>query len=211
PSDSIYHVGSLDPAMLSRCLKVNLAVDVDEWIKYAYENKLDDRIIQFISVNRDLLCRPKAQEPCPLPRTWKLLSDIIKVIPEDISFDIISGLVGKEAAVTFQKFCDSEYKKPVSGKDILNRYKNVKEKLESQRNDETWVTVRDLLAVIGNSKLNKEQFNNLKQFLLDTKAEWKVEIITKLNDELLAKLAKTELVDDIAHIISQASKITKNK
>ena len=207
PSDSIYHVAELDPAMKTRCINLTLEPDVDEWLRYAYENKVDDRIIQFIGTHREMLCNPSDKEPCPLPRTWKLLSDVIQIIPKDALFEVCAGLVGKEAAIVFQKFCDKEYKKPVLGKEILNNYEKVKEKLMRQRNDENFVTVKDLVAVIGDSKLSKEQLANLVNFLLDTAPEWKVRVLNELPEKLLVELSKTKLVDDISSIIMQQNKM----
>jgi len=209
PSDSMYHVSDLDPAMISRCIKVKLDYDVDEWLKFAYEKKLDDRIIQFISVHRDLLCQPKENEPSPLPRTWHLLSNELKVVPDELLFEVSAGLVGKEAAVTFQKFCDKEYKKPVTGKEILEHYDKVKEKLSKQRNDENWVTARDLVNYISKSKLRKSEIENLNDYLLNTKAEWKVEIISNLPETILIELSKTKLVEEMASIINQVQKAAK--
>ena len=206
PSDGIYHVSQLDPAMITRCVKLKLEADADEWIEYAYKVKIDDRIIRFISVHRDLLSKP-GEDASPNPRTWKLLSDIIGIVPENVLFEIASGLVGKEAAVAFQKFCDKEYKKPISGKEILNDYAKVKSKILAQRNDEMSVTVKDLIAICkAESKLTKIQLDNLVKFLKDTSAEWKIEIIQNLPEKVISDLSKTEIVDEITSIIEQIHK-----
>jgi len=59
--------------------------------------------------------------------------------------------------------------------------------------------------------LKKTELENLQKYLMDTKAEWKVEIISNLPEKLLTELSKTDLVDEIANIINQVHKAQKEK
>jgi hypothetical protein len=214
PSNSVYHVSDLDLAYISRHFRMLLDPDVNEWLTYMHEKSGDDRVIQFIGVHNDLLLRPvEGSDPWPSPRSWKYLSDALKVVTGDSMLsELAGGFVGKESAVAFRRFCDKEYKKPVTGKEILADYEKVKDKLKEQRNDEMNVTVSDLcnLLASGKAKLNKKQFDNLKMFLLTVKAEWKVNIIQKLPPTMLTELSTIpELIDAVANILQQTNKTVK--
>jgi hypothetical protein len=231
PCNDIYHVSELCPAFLSRHYRMTLDPDVNDWLTYMHEIGADDRVIQFIGVHNELMIKPKeGSDPWPSPRSWKYLSDALKVVTSDeMLFDLASGFVGKDAGVAFRRFCDKEYKKPVTGKEILSDYDKVKGKLKEQRNDEMNVTVTDLCNLLASSKtkLMKKQFDNLKEFLIgkhqngvdkdgnpkmeyDLKAEWKSNIVLKLPSDRLSELsAITELVDIIAEVLAKTNKQQK--
>lgn len=222
PCNSVYHVSELDLAYISRHYRMTVDPEVNEWLTWMHEKGGDDRVIQFIGVHNDLLLKPvEGSDPWPNPRAWKYLSDALKVVTKDARlFDLAAGFVGKDAAVTFRRFCDKEYKKPVSGKEILADYSSVEKKLKEQRNDEMNVTVTDLcnLLASGKAKLQKKQFENLRDFLIAKepdgkyvlKAEWKVNIVLKLPPERLQELSTIpELIDIIAEVLQKTNKTQK--
>jgi len=210
PSDSIYQVEDLDPAFYTRFFNVEMTADVDEWLQYMHSISGHPVVIQFINVHNDLLCKPTDKGACPIPRTWDKLSRALTYVTDDKKiFDLAVGLVGNEAAVAFRKFCDKAYKKPVTGAEILEDFKKVKVRLEEQRQDQTYNTVQDITALIGSgkAKLKKKEFDNLVDFLLTIKAEWKVQIIQKLPTNMLTELSnEPALIEAVASILNQTNK-----
>jgi hypothetical protein len=188
PANSIYHVADLDPAYYNRCITLTLEADVEEWSKYGYAQGWDNRVLQFIAMHQNLLQRPKVGEPSPTCRSWEAVARQVPNIPKDIFFEVVAGLVGKEAAVTFQKYCDTQYNRPISGKEILDSFPKFKEKLLKQRNDEMAATAADLLAVVGDGKgLKKPQIENLENFLIVVAPEYQISIIQKLPENVATK------------------------
>ena len=224
PSDDIYHVSEMDPATITRAVKLKLEVDTDQWLQYAHTKKFSDHIIQFISMHKEHLCKPTEKPPCPVPRTWEILNDMLDIIPADCTNEVITGIVGAETAVIFQKFIRENYNKPVSGKEILDGYEKVKEKLAKQRNDEMWATSRDLSALLNSiaakGKPNEKQTKNLVGFLTDLsdlskpaaggpRAEWAIELIQHLPDKILSLVATNDLIENLNEILDQIKKQTK--
>ena len=223
PPDSIYHVSESEPAMVTRGSKIKLEPDADEWLKYAHTKKFDERVIQFIAMHKELLCKPIEKPPCPVPRTWEILSDLLPIIPAESQNEIISGIVGEEVALIFQKFIRENYNKPVSGREILDGYDKVKVKLAKQRNDEMWATARDLGALISSiaekGKPTEKQAKNLVGFLTDlsdlsknkdgSRAEWAIEIIQHLPDKVLSQVATNELIENLNVILDEVKKASK--
>jgi len=209
PPDSIYHVADLDPAILNRCIMLNLVCDVEEWLTWMHTIKGDGRVIQFISTQTDLLCKPIAGEPSPTPRSWKYVSDVINILSSNNSIEVISGLVGKTATLTFDKWLRNEYNKPVSGKEILEDYPSIREKLLKQTNDQHWATTRDLLALLQAAKTlsGKKQIANMVSYIKDITGEWKSRIVNGLPNKISEILSETEVTKDIVSVLQQTSEL----
>lgn len=100
PDDSDYEVQSLDKALLSRFVKVQVVPDVDSWLEWAGSNGVDGDIIAYVGSDRKIF-----KDTCP--RDWKYVSDlrIVKPKPSQEILDIaMAGLVGRERMVGFKTF-----------------------------------------------------------------------------------------------------------
>ncbi|MBQ9712255.1 MAG: AAA family ATPase [Bacteroidales bacterium] len=81
-----YQLTDLDPALVSRFNIVNFRPTVQEWLLWAKQNDLDERVISFIEQHHIWLDRdPESKEgedtgldKTPDRRAWKRVSDIIK-------------------------------------------------------------------------------------------------------------------------------------
>jgi hypothetical protein len=212
PDVGSYQVEQLDPAMIRRFVMLRVNADTDEWIKWAYSAGVDDLIIRFIGTNRNLLAKEEEVELNTIytPDSYRMLDILMKanVIPKDATFEVIAGLIGTSAATAFIKFMDKEYKKPVGGKEILEHYDKVREKVLSQRNDEMYVTQQELIAILNSDKkLSKEEFQNFSKFLIETNPETKAAVLSKTPTYLFSKLSTLpELVDDMIKICKEVGK-----
>ena len=195
PPNDIYDVAELDSAMTNRIGWMNFATDADEWMKYAYDSGMDERVIKMIGTNRDMLSQP-AVEVSPSPRTWEMVSNVLKGLPEGTEPELvdamISGLVGSIAAVSFRKLANNGFRTPVTGAEVLKDYKAVQAKVLEQKNDGTWYTVRDLVARIESESKTKEMVGNLVLFTRDLKPEWQQYLITKTPQPVLTKMCQLD-------------------
>lgn len=207
PADAMYHVTDLDPAMQNRFWHCEIEPDKDDWMKWMYEEKADERVIKFIGAHSDLFYVPKERGACPTPRTLKLLSDaMLGTNPNDAGIMRLAvGFIGQEAGVAFANYCRKDYDKPVSGKEILTEYIKIKPKFDKQQADAINVTANDLIAMLGAGKfkMNKTHMTNLVAFLKDLKPEWKSKIIPNLPNNLMNELSNDEsLVEEIQNILN---------
>jgi hypothetical protein len=119
----------LSTAMQSRLIHLKLAVDKDQWIEWAYKNKIDHRIISFIQFKPELLHKfdPKhSDNTFPCPRTWHFLSRLIHKQPQlQSKLALVIGTVGEGPAYEFTEFCKIFDKLP-STKQILANPESVK-------------------------------------------------------------------------------------
>ncbi len=192
PGNDIYQVSELDPAIVNRCMLLPFKSDVDVWLRYAYEKGFDERVIKFIGLNRELLSVPAISGPCPTPRTWELVSRALKVIRPEKHLDAISALVGNKAAVAFKKMSDNNFKVPITGKEILEKFLEVKDKILAQSNADMYFSVKDLLACIGVESVTKPKVLNIAQFLKDIKAEWQAAIINEIPSKILSRMCAVD-------------------
>ncbi|MCQ2588476.1 MAG: AAA family ATPase [Treponema sp.] len=111
-----YQVEELDPALVSRFNVYFFNPTAADWISWAERNELDERIINFIEEKPDFLdgkglSDEEEYENClfktPDRRAWEKVSDVVKNIPklQEKHVKFLSGIIGKEAAVSFIQYC----------------------------------------------------------------------------------------------------------
>ena len=133
-----YYVDELDPALLDRFLQVKVSLDVESWLSWARNNKINNIITSYIAENpRDLYNVPKdGQTRITTPRSWATLSRYIDLFEKTQTFDveIVSGRIGEALAFKFQ-----------------NYYNNFNKQF----------TIKDVIKLVDISKLPKENKNIL--------------------------------------------------
>ena len=106
-------VNRLSTAMSSRVIHLNMEVNFEDWRdNFAIPNKVDERIIAYLSVNNDRLMRfdpDKDDQTFTCPRTWEFASKLLKtfgnrqVNTKDIA--LLGGAITVEEASAFVQFC----------------------------------------------------------------------------------------------------------
>ena len=105
-----YQLTDLDPALVSRFNIYKFEPSVAEWISYAVQRGIDERVVAFISQNSQYLdcggmdgTEDSLMNKTPDRRAWFKVSDILKKNPEiNTSLKkLLCGIVGGKAAVPF--------------------------------------------------------------------------------------------------------------
>ena len=105
-----YQLTHLDPALVSRFNVYNFCPTVQEWLQWAEEEKLDPRVVRFISLEGHWLDGMEGQagidtgfDKTPDRRAWKRVSDAILPYPDlaEEDIDLLAGMVGPQAASRF--------------------------------------------------------------------------------------------------------------
>ncbi len=73
-------VKTMSSALINRMFHVQLTVDTNQWLSWAYENGIHPWITDYITQRPDHLFSepPKTEEPYSTPRSWHMLSDALK-------------------------------------------------------------------------------------------------------------------------------------
>jgi hypothetical protein len=206
-----YQVEQFDPAMVNRMCFINMEPDVQQWVNWASMSAVNEMVIKFITVNGAMLYAGSDTGPFPSPRTWHKLSDLMNAsaIPSFAQSEVISGLIGEKPAISFIRFLDKSYKKPIGGKEVMDNWPKVKDKLLKQRNDENFSTITELVGLLGDgAKLTKVQLTNLVDFTLSIKQEEQMAFLKKLPNSMLAKLGTVsqEVCNKIGAIANEMDK-----
>lgn len=122
---SQYQVNEMDPAELDRYTVFDVEPSVEDWLDWG-KNNVAGIVWDFINQNRQHLEHTDDYEPnkvYPSRRSWKRLNDCLDKggLLEEASpllFNLATGFVGFEAAVTFNDFVKN-YERVVTVEDVL--------------------------------------------------------------------------------------------
>lgn len=73
-------VKTMSSALVNRMFHVQLRADVKQWLAWAYQNGIHSWVTDYITQRPDHLFSepPKTEEPYSTPRSWHMLSDVLK-------------------------------------------------------------------------------------------------------------------------------------
>ncbi len=104
-------VHKMSTALSSRVVHLDLDVDLEDWLTWAKDAKVHDMVRAFVKFRPNLLHSfdPKLKaRSFPCPRTWEIVSDIIKAGPKpSVEHALFEGTVGAGAAVELSGFVRS--------------------------------------------------------------------------------------------------------
>lgn len=142
-------VKTMSTALINRMFHVQLTVDVNQWLDWAYNENLHSWVIDYITQRPDHLFSepPKTEEPYSTPRSWHMLSDALKEygagekdIPENILKVLAYGSISPRHAGMFLAFI-----KQIDNKNLLNEIIKGEAKFPSNPNQ------RDILYFVAQS------------------------------------------------------------
>ncbi len=176
PSGADYDVSELDPALLSRFVKIGVTADRQEWVKWAKTKGVHPVVIAYVETDRNIFDDPESN-----PRAWKYVSDFLlgnpDLGPASPSLQAaISGLIGDKRGASFLKFLKDRVR-PLKAEEILNAYpenrKQITSWVKSGKLDlvqgslwavETYLQASKHFQAIRN---DREGWANLGQFIAD--------------------------------------------
>ena len=171
PPDGSYQVATLDRALLDRMVMLYVETDYNCWARYAKEQEFDDGVQQFLSVYPNLLARPGSSidmQVEPTERAWEMVSTLRRScrFPADLEMEIYAGIVGQEAAVSFLRWVNEQKERPVNARQILDRWPEVAEQVNSQRDDLQAVSLNDVVTTLDiDPELSLAQEQNLVAYI----------------------------------------------
>jgi hypothetical protein len=171
PPDGTYQVATLDRALIDRMVIISVETDYACWSRHAREREFDLSVQQFLAGNTHLLARqgsPADLEVEPTERGWEMVSTLRRYcrFPDDLEMEVYAGIVGREAAVMFLRWCHDRKGRPVTADEVLDRWSEVAQRTAAQRDDLQAATMYELLMVLAESRdLVEEQEDNLVAYL----------------------------------------------
>jgi len=96
-------------ALANRFIHLDYEVDFDDWRAWAIRGKVFPLVVAFLSTRKELLFdMSNTDRGFPTPRSWEMVSDVLKQIgnTKDIR-DVLLGIIGEGAAIEFLGYCDN--------------------------------------------------------------------------------------------------------
>tara|TARA_Y100001937_G_scaffold111012_1_gene157174 strand:- start:53 stop:1069 length:1017 start_codon:yes stop_codon:yes gene_type:complete len=103
------HVNQISAPLRNRFVILDVEPDLSRWTKWAFERKIDQTVLGFLNWKPDALYNmPKDEHaPFPTPRSWALVSYLLKTVCKDgENKDYIAGTVGAAAAGEYYAYVD---------------------------------------------------------------------------------------------------------
>lgn len=103
------HVNQISAPLRNRFVIFDIDPELERWSKWAFAHSIDESVIGFLQWRPSALYALPRDEhvPFPTPRSWALVSYLLKTICKDgENFDYIAGTVGQGAAGEFKAYVD---------------------------------------------------------------------------------------------------------
>ncbi|WP_270646867.1 ATP-binding protein [Paeniclostridium hominis] len=179
-SDFDYQVVDMDAAQENRFVWLNMEPDHNQWIKWAIDKGLEQKVIEFISTFPEYLHKINEEDVSATPRSYERVSKSYKVykekkesIPKAVFLNVIKGNVGKVIAEEFISFIEADYSPLISYEDVFSGEtlsESVIEKVKNESHTRLYLAtmniLRDLELNIKNDSYNSNFYiNRFVQFL----------------------------------------------
>ncbi len=197
PSEESYDVQDLDPALLSRFVQVGVKAGRKEWLEWATEQKLHNKVLSFVSKMPKIF---NTQDDRSNPRAWTKVAKILAVnddLHNVIVQTAITGLVGLAWCSSFVQFFNEANLPPTSVAELISRLTTNDDFLTLV---DEWMTAGrtdliDSTAYVINLLLqDKEQYFDLIE---NQQAKLKLNsIISELPPDLVDKDRLTQLKEE---------------
>lgn len=134
PDTLNYTVNVLDDAMLDRFIAVEVTASLEDYIVYSIRNDPNDDVLSYLSASPDslLIVRKAADSTAttksPTPRGWTRVQQLLNhcSLPEALMQELISGILGPEAAASFLGYISNKEFAIPSAQTLLADYESVK-------------------------------------------------------------------------------------
>jgi len=169
-----YQVTDLDPALVSRFNIYNFVPTASEWLLWAEQQKVDQRVIQFLQGEPRWLDGNEGQrkgidtglDKSPDRRAWKRVSDIIVGIPDlgETHKKFVAGVVGPAAASRL--FGSISGNKLLTGMEVLMDFKKHQSTLKKYRLHQLAIVNESIFRFLETGEILDSQIPTLSENLV---------------------------------------------
>lgn len=178
-ADLDYQVVDMDPAQENRFVWLNMEPDYNEWIRWAIDTGIEQKVVEFISTFPEYLHKINDDDINATPRSYERISKsyaIYKekkdVIPKSVFLNVVKGNVGGFIAQEFMSFVESDAKPLVSydevfSGEVLNP--SIVDRVKNESHTRLYICAMNILKSleldIKNNKIGMDYIDRLVEFL----------------------------------------------
>ena len=169
-SDFDYQVVDMDAAQENRFVWLNMEPDYNQWLNWAMDAGIEQKVIEFISTFPEYLHRINEDDVRATPRSYERVSKSYKVykeqkgsIPRAVFLNVIKGNVGKVIAEEFISFVESDAKALISYDDVFlgeTLSQDTIDKVKSESHTRLYLSAINILKTLELNIGNDEEKSN---------------------------------------------------
>jgi ABC-type oligopeptide transport system ATPase subunit len=170
-SDFDYQVVDMDAAQENRFVWLNMESDYVQWLKWAIDVGIEQKVVEFISTFPEYLNKTNEDDVKATPRSYERISKSYKIykekkdsIPRAIFVNVLKGNVGTVIAEEFISFVESDSSLLISYEDVflgetLSKY--VVERVLNESHTRLYLSAMNILKILeSNIKNGKYESND---------------------------------------------------
>lgn len=158
-SDFDYQVVDMDAAQENRFVWLNMESDAKGWIKWASENKVDRKVIEFISTFPEHLHSINEDDIRATPRSFERVSKSYKLykenkdsIPRRVFLNVLRGNLGRIIAEQLMDFIESDNTALISPEEVFEEEvlsEQVKIRISNESHTRLYLTGSNMINYIS--------------------------------------------------------------
>ena len=204
-SDFDYQVVDMDAAQENRFVWLNMESDYTQWISWAIDEGIEEKVIEFISTfpeylnkinDEDVRATPRSYER--VSKTYKMYKDNKDSIPRNVFLNVIKGNVGKVIAEEFINFVESDHSPLISYNDVFDGdtlNESVVERVKKESHTRLYLSAMNILKNmeknIKNNNLDDGNINRFIEFLKVYPIDLMVGIMKDMKNSYVEVYAKS--------------------
>ena len=125
-SDFDYQVVDMDPAQENRFVWLNMESDPIQWLQWAMDVGIEEKVIAFISTFPEYLNKKNEDDVRATPRSYERVSKSYKIykenkdaIPRTVFLNVLKGNVGKVIAEEFISYIEADHSPLIAYEDVF--------------------------------------------------------------------------------------------
>ena len=168
-SEYDYQVVDMDPAQENRFVWLFMEPDYNQWITWAINAGLEQKVIEFISTFPEYLHKINVDDLRATPRSYERISSIYKIykdkkdtIPRSVFINVVKGNVGRVIAEEFVSFVESDYRLLISFDDVFSGKslpESVTERVKTESHTRLYLSAQNILKNLE-PNMKKSNMNN---------------------------------------------------
>jgi ABC-type oligopeptide transport system ATPase subunit len=153
--DLYYQVVDMDPAQENRFVWLKMESDSVEWLQWALEEGIEEKVIGFISTFPQYLNKRNEEDIDATPRSYERISKSYYIyktkkdlIPKNVFLNVVEGNVGRVIAKEFIHFVESDVSALLSYEDIFlgeELGEEIKEKIKKESHIRLYLSAINIL------------------------------------------------------------------
>jgi hypothetical protein len=175
-----YQVVDMDAAQENRFVWLNMEPDYLQWLDWASDAGIEQKVIEFISTFPEYLKKVNQDGISATPRSYERISKTYAVYkeqkastPRSVFFNVIKGNVGAMIAEEFISFIEADYRPLLSYDDVFTQATlpdSVREQVHSESHTRLYLSAKNILKSLEANVKNdpskaSDAINRLLEFL----------------------------------------------